>query len=566
VAFVYEVDLKGNIAAEAQKSAEAVKVLEGALKATTNALTRANAIGDVGGHKKLTGDSHMLTAALEQEKAKLSGLTSLLPNVSTGLGEAAGGASGLAGGLGAMAGPIGIAVAAGGALIATLGKIASAALEAAVSITKFTLEASDAQRTMLIQAEVLLGSKEAAAELDDQIDALAATGIATGDALTKMGTDLASAGLKGEKLKNALAGIADATAVMGESAGQAATNLFAKIEAGGGKAKVTAKTIASMKLEGALKPGIVTTDLLNEALNKKFAGGAQKMALGFKAQMAGLREKIAQLFDGVNLEPFLNGLKQITALFDGNSVSGKFMKTVITGAFNAISVAASKILPIIKAALLAIVIAALRVGIALKPIGKELSKIGDSFGGIDGGNVLLKFLVANIELIGGAAVFAAGMVLNFVRGVGVLIDIASAGAEAASGLIDGLVNGIKNGIGRAVEAVKKLGGDVASGLKSVLGIHSPSKIGFEIGKGGLGEGVARGAEAAIPRVSGATQKMAGAAARGMAAGASSGGGRGGAVIHIGAINIDGAGKSAQEITEIMVATTFERMALAQGLG
>jgi hypothetical protein len=61
--------------------------------------------------------------------------------------------------------------------------------------------------------------------------------------------------------------------------------------------------------------------------------------------------------------------------------------------------------------------------------------------------------------------------------------------------------------------------------------------------------------------------MAGAAVGGMAAGASSGGANGGgATIHIAAINIDGAGKSAAEITEIMVATTFERIALAQGLG
>jgi hypothetical protein len=566
VAFVYEVDLKGNIAAEAQKSAEAVKTLEGALKATTNALTKANALGDVGGHKKLTADSHMLTAALEQERSKLSGLTSQLPNVSSGLGEAAGGAEGLAGGLGAMAGPIGIAVAAGGTLIAVLGKIASAALDAAVSLTKFALEASDAQRTMLIQAEVLLGSAEAAAELDDQIDALAATGIASGDALTKMGTDLASAGLKGEKLKNALAGIADASAVMGESAGQAATNLFAKIEAGGGKAKVTAKTIASMKLEGALKPGIVTTDLLNEALNKKFAGGAQKMALGFKAQMAGLHEKIAQLFDGVNLEPFLNGLKTITALFDGNSASGKAMKAVITGAFDAIAKASAKVFPAIKTVLITVAIAALRVGIALKPLGKELTKLWDAMGGGDTAMSVLKLFTGLIENLAVGLAFTIGVVTQFVGAVNTFIDIASAGAEAASGLIDGLVSGISGGIAKAVQAAKDLANKVKGAIKGALGIASPSKVMLDIGHKGLGEGLAQGVERSIPRVSGATRALAGAAAGGAASAATGGSRGGGAVIHIGAINIDGAGASAQEITEIMVATTFERMALAQGLG
>lgn len=54
--------------------------------------------------------------------------------------------------------------------------------------------------------------------------------------------------------------------------------------------------------------------------------------------------------------------------------------------------------------------------------------------------------------------------------------------NAGKDLIDGFIQGIKDKISGAVESVKELGSNVVSGLKNILGIHSPSKAFAEIGR------------------------------------------------------------------------------------
>ncbi len=59
-------------------------------------------------------------------------------------------------------------------------------------------------------------------------------------------------------------------------------------------------------------------------------------------------------------------------------------------------------------------------------------------------------------------------------------------------MIQGLINGIKSMASAAVENVKSIGTSVVSGLKSILGIHSPSRVmRDEVGQM-IGEGVAEG--------------------------------------------------------------------------
>ena len=60
-------------------------------------------------------------------------------------------------------------------------------------------------------------------------------------------------------------------------------------------------------------------------------------------------------------------------------------------------------------------------------------------------------------------------------------------------MLDGIWQGIKNGWNGLVEAVKELAGELLSGIKETLGIHSPSRV-FrdEVGKMldlGLAEGI-----------------------------------------------------------------------------
>jgi len=510
----------------------------------------------------VSGPAHKAASATDHLRNSLSQTTSSTTALTGGMGGVTEGAAGMGGALGAIPWA---AVAAGALTVVT------AIGAAAVAFTKFTLEQSDSQRTLTLQMQALLGTKDAADKLIDQIEGIAATGIASSEALEKMARGLAAAGYKGDELANSLQGIANVSAVMGEEAGTAVTTLFEKIAAGGGKTKVAEKAIAKMGLAGALQPGIVTAEKLNAALNTKFGGDAQKMALSLKAQMAGLHEKIAQLFDGSaeSLTPLLEGLKSLFSIFDKNTVSGQFLKSVITSTFQTISAVAQKVFPAIKVVIQEVIISGLKLAIALKPAKKAFTELWDALGGDTAGLGALTLLVNYITMLANAAVVAVQGVLLVVSAISSLVNMAKQGASAASSLIDGLVNGIAAGAGRAISAVKGLGSKVVGGLKDALGWHSPSTITFAAGKEGLGEGLARGTEAAIPRVSGATRSMAAGAIRGMAAnGASSGasGARGGAVVHIGAINISGAGKSAEQITELMVSTTFERIALAGGMG
>ena len=72
--------------------------------------------------------------------------------------------------------------------------------------------------------------------------------------------------------------------------------------------------------------------------------------------------------------------------------------------------------------------------------------------------------------------------------------------NAGQNIIQGLINGITNAIGGAISAVKNAVSGIIDGAKSMLGIHSPSKVfDREIGRmipAGLGRGVAENERAA----------------------------------------------------------------------
>lgn len=73
--------------------------------------------------------------------------------------------------------------------------------------------------------------------------------------------------------------------------------------------------------------------------------------------------------------------------------------------------------------------------------------------------------------------------------------------SAGQNIIQGLVNGITNAVGGAISAVKNAVSGIIDGAKSMLGIHSPSKVfDREIGRmipAGLGRGVSENERAAI---------------------------------------------------------------------
>ncbi|AIQ63317.1 hypothetical protein PSTEL_09690 [Paenibacillus stellifer] len=82
--------------------------------------------------------------------------------------------------------------------------------------------------------------------------------------------------------------------------------------------------------------------------------------------------------------------------------------------------------------------------------------------------------------------------------------------DIGANIINGLVNGISSKVDAVVSKVSEIGNAITGKVKSILGIHSPSRVMMEMGFF-TGEGLARGIENTAPRVGMATGSVASAA-------------------------------------------------------
>lgn len=424
------------------------------------------------------------------------------------------------------------------------------------------------------------------------------------------------------RLKEALTAAASAQALMGESGASAYENLTKKIQLaieGHEKLKLAARTqatafegmgvtladvakqmgISQETLAKQLASGTVDAkkfgDALNQALIEKGKGPLDQMAGSLSVLKDQFKANIAHLFEDVNTKPFIDGLKEIGSIFSQNTASGRVLKAVITAVFSGLFAVAGPILHAIKVGLLDIVIVGLKVATAIKPVARSFMEWAKAHGVLDDLKVAGKGLLV---VIGGLAfVFAAtaAVVLGFVAVVGIVagafaamvgrfISLAPkavaavrgmvAGAtQAAEDFIAGIVGGIESGVGAVVEACKQLAKSAIAGFKSALGISSPSKVMAVQGRfaaAGVAEGMRQGGD----MVASSGRSVAGRArgsfepppARG--AGARGGKGTGAGVtvhVHAGAVQITGAGRDAEDLTEEAVSLVFERIALEQGL-
>ena len=106
------------------------------------------------------------------------------------------------------------------------------------------------------------------------------------------------------------------------------------------------------------------------------------------------------------------------------------------------------------------------------------------------GEMAVQGLINGIKSLIGAVGDAIGSVVKAcIDGLGGLKDKA---VEIGGNFISGLVNGITSGIGAIGTAIANIGSSMVGKLKSILGIHSPSKEAYKIGEffnAGLDKGV-----------------------------------------------------------------------------
>lgn len=453
-----------------------------------------------------------------------------------------------------------------------------------------------------------------------------AMGVRSEDALKRMTTAAISAKaiMGDDSAANAFVDLQKKIQAASEG-GQALKIKLAALSATGvDVADVAKKMGISAEMLGAqLKSGSVDAtkfgNALQSALIEKGAGPLQAMG----NELGNVWAKFGQDMNNILKEaapavaPFLAAVRDLFSIFDtGKNTTtslGAALKTGVGGALTAILQSATKVVPMVKHFLLDLVILALKAYIALKPTiatikdlwsrASEAGALSLAFKAVEAAAIAFGLALGVVVVVVGilmAASIAVGVVIWGL--VGIIGAVGMSVAETLGGMIksaiawgsdfvDGLIGGIKGGIGKVTGAVSDLASAAKNAFKSALGIASPSK---EMAKLGAfaGHGVAQGLDATQSKVASAGASVGQAAFDGAGAGVGDGPSAGAApapaafeaatrrpdaspapaaasrgnTTNTNTFNImiDGAGKSAMEITEEMISVCLERMALAGG--
>lgn len=490
-------------------------------------------------------------------------------------------------------------VVAGAAMaVASLVALGTAVGAVTVGFAALGIEASEARNRALATLSALGGGAEQANALYESLGAARDQLGMTREQLVPLTAQLLGMGVAADSIPSKLKALATvkATGIEGGVAEYLAItkNLEAHVP-------VTAKALANLyktgvnvneiaaamgvsvkQLQAGLKAGTLNASAFQSALDKavtdKGAGALANQAKSLGAQWDNLKEKFLDLFEGVDASPLLDALKDLFSVVDQINPSGQAAKAGITGVLNTIFKTAAKVLPYIKIGIEKFIIVVLKAYIAIKThwslISPILKSLAIGFGVIVGIVIAVVGVVLGFVAVLGAlgTALAAGVValVGFVaQGLVALYDWVKGAPEIAAKFIEGLVSGITGGAAKVIDSVKGLGKSVLSGMKSVLGISSPSKEFAKLGEY-AGAGFAMGLDGAVGGVETSAGQMGAASASSVSTPHGSGsssrsGGDMSVTFAPGSIVVDGAGKSALEITETMIALVFQKIANMQGL-
>lgn len=429
----------------------------------------------------------------------------------------------------------GVAVAAVATAAAVLALVVGVVAGVA-ALARFAIAVTDATRNQQLMFQGMTGSAAGASELTTVVDRVAKSVAISRDQVSGYAQDLYKAGLRGQTLMDALAGVSQNAAVLGTDA----ASQFAEVAKGAAYSGVAIKNIVNPSTMTAWK-GMT-----------QLSGLAGKQMLGFGAQVEKAKENLAALFKGVAIDPFLKGLQMVLELFDENTASGAALKTIVATILNPLFGAADTLAPQFKELFLDMEIGALKVIIMVlkfrnsvrdSAISADSALTGLKVGGLallTAGFIALApaawaalapIIAATAPFI--AAAFALGLLAAAISelrkqwdGWGEALrpvkeawnNVRQAFIDAwdyianldfgklAGDLIDGLVNGIKNGAKFVLDAITNLGSSMIGGLKGLLHISSPSLVFAGLGKM-TALGMAEGIESGTGRVDAAVSDM-----------------------------------------------------------
>jgi hypothetical protein len=364
----FVVGLADKVSGPAQKAArnitslaDRMKSLESSAKSLEKQMTKAHALGDSEKVGKLSVQHSKLVDALDKSSVGTSSFSKSLSGLSAELGPAL-----LI--LGAYAAVIGGVVA---ALVAGAGIALSAVAfknETIAAFTALTGSAKVGKETLGIIRELEKSVPETEAQLVERAKGLLAMGLDT------------------KSLKGALRDISNVSAAFGDAGANSITKVMER-SLSTGKFKISAKQLLPAGIsekdlaaelgytpaafEAMMKAGAIGADrglsALHSVIQKKMGGLAADKVLSLPGLMNKFKDNISHLFEGVDVKPFLQGLKQIVDLFDTTKASGATMKWVVESIFNKGFKSSGGILLSVKHGIQDIIIGGLKLYIALRP-------------------------------------------------------------------------------------------------------------------------------------------------------------------------------------------------------
>jgi len=277
----------------------------------------------------------------------------------------------------------------------------------------------------------------------------------------------------------------------------------------------------------------------------KLGGIVARQMLSLEAQGARFKMHTGDMFS-FDIDPALEGLRKLVALFDKNSASGRALKAAVKGVLDPIIANAKTAALVVEAFALGFLIAATKIYIEVKP---AIDRIGELLG-IDASDWSLADVldvaadagkkVAGVFAAVGVVLIVAGAAIGVVVGAAIWLsaEVVAAGAAVAvafakigiavlgalggavdsmldfvgdftgigADLIGGLIAGIFGAKGALVAAVSSVVGGAVNVAESVLGVNSKSKVFASIG-GYTGEGFVAGIEGQQDAAHGAIKKL-----------------------------------------------------------
>jgi hypothetical protein len=475
-----------------------------------------------------------IVKGLDEQVSKLGNFAEAAQSAGGPVGNLAGKVAQLAKGGG---GAVGVVI----ALVVGVVALASAAVVAAVALARYALVAADAARSSQLLSAAAAGSGSAGWELDKVVEQLSNKIPQTSQKTAEWARELVLADIAGRDMQRTLTtmgivasavgdqaagkikGIAEASRQaqrlmlgardrFGEFASLQGTAIkAADIYAAVAKSMKTSIPEAKRMVDAGIVPFRRGLEALEQAAETRFGPIVARQMMSLDVQISKLKENLAKLFSGANIETFLKALKEVTDLFDVNTVTGYVLREVFTKIFTDVADVAAKAMPYVKMLIMGAAYGVILFATYAKRLARAFTEtFGGSLAGVDkmkmafiAGAALVGGLIGGIlgltaafVLLGVVAltatapiwlpfVIAGVAIYAMIKAITAVIDEAkSLGkeleqidlGEAAENIMNSLIDGIKAKIADVKSAISDVGAAITGAFDSKMEIKSPSKV------------------------------------------------------------------------------------------